>query len=128
MSQDRKIEIWMVVNRFLETNLMKIVKCWEIKQDCQVLRNKARLLYKGYAQIEGIDSERTFSLVSKLRAIKMFLEIACFKKFNVYQMDVKIYISQGKHRRRSLYRVAWGICIMRKSRLCLWTKESIILS
>ena len=60
-----------------------------------MLRNKARLLYKGYAQIEGIDSERTFSLVSKLGAIKMFLAIACFKKFNVYQMDVKYTFLKG---------------------------------
>ena len=70
-----------------------------------MLRNKARLLYKGYAQIEGIDSERTFSLVSKLGVIKMFLAIACFKKFNVYQMDVKYSFLKGNiHRNlRDLY-------------------------
>ena len=60
-----------------------------------MLRNKARLLYKGYAQIEGIDSERTFSQVSKLGAIKMFLAIARFKNFNVYQMDVKYTFLKG---------------------------------
>ena len=60
-----------------------------------MLRNKARLLYKGHAQIEEINSERTFSLVSMLGAIKMFLAIARFKNYNVYQIDVKYTFLKG---------------------------------
>ena len=44
---------------------------------------------KGYAQVEGIDFEETFTPIARLEAIRMFLQFACFKKFKIYQMDVK---------------------------------------
>ena len=33
-------------------------------QDGQVIRNKARLVFKGYAQVEGIEFEETFASVA----------------------------------------------------------------
>lgn len=38
-----------------------------------VVRNKARLVCKGYSQIEGIDYEETFAPVARLEAIRIFL-------------------------------------------------------
>jgi hypothetical protein len=58
-------------------------------EDRQVTRNKARLLCKGYAQIEVIDFEETFSLVSRMEAICLLLAYACSKNVKVYHMDVK---------------------------------------
>eukprot|EP00253_Pinus_taeda_P008130 PITA_08130 len=55
----------------------------------EVIRNKAMLVYKGYAQQEGIDFEETFAPVARLEAIRMFLALSSFQKFKVYQMDVK---------------------------------------
>jgi hypothetical protein len=54
----------------------------------KVVRNKSRLLCKGYSQVEGINFEETFSLVAILEAIRMFLAFSCFKNFKLYQMDV----------------------------------------
>jgi hypothetical protein len=34
-----------------------------------VTRNKHRLVYKGYAQVEGIDFEETFTLVARMEKI-----------------------------------------------------------
>ena len=66
---------------------------WVLKkkfnQDGQVIRNKERLVCKGYAQMEGIDFEETYSPVERLEAIRMFLALSCHKKFKIYQMDVK---------------------------------------
>ena len=62
----------------------------KVNKDGEVIRNKARLVCKGYAQVEGIDFEETFSHVAKLEAIKMFLAFASYKKLRVYQMDVKL--------------------------------------
>ena len=59
------------------------------------MRNKARLVCKGYAQVEGIDFEKTFAPVARLEAIRMFLALAVYKSFKVYQMDVKSAFLNG---------------------------------
>jgi hypothetical protein len=54
------------------------------------------LVCKGYAQIEGIDFEETFSLVAIMEAIQLLLAYACFKTIKVYQMDVKSAFLNGE--------------------------------
>jgi hypothetical protein len=54
-----------------------------------IVRNKARLICKGYAQIEGLDFDETFAPIARLEAIRMFISYACHKQFKFYQMDVK---------------------------------------
>ena len=61
-----------------------------------VTRNKARLVCKGYPQVEGIDFEETFAPMARLEAIMMFLAFACYKNFKVYQMDVKYVFLNGE--------------------------------
>ena len=68
----------------------------KFNQARQVIRNKARLVYKGYAQMEGIDFEETYAPVARHEAMKMFLSLSCYKKFKVYQMDVKSAFLDGK--------------------------------
>ena len=65
-------------------------------QDGQVIRNKAILVCKGYAQVEGIDFEETYAHVAQLEAIRIFLSLSCHKNFKVYQMDVKSTFLNGK--------------------------------
>ena len=62
----------------------------------QVTRNKARLVCKGYAQVEGIDFDETFAPVSRMEAIWMFLAYACSIKIKFYQMDVKSAFLNGE--------------------------------
>jgi hypothetical protein len=61
----------------------------------QVVRNKARLVCKGYAQVVGQDFDETFAPVERLEAIRMFLACSCHKNFKVYQMDVKSAFLNG---------------------------------
>nr|GEV18683.1 retrovirus-related Pol polyprotein from transposon TNT 1-94 [Tanacetum cinerariifolium] len=61
-----------------------------------VTKNKARLVAKGYIQKEGIEYDETFALVSRLKAIRMFLAYASYMGFTVYQMDVKSAFLNGK--------------------------------
>ena len=68
----------------------------KFNQDGQVLRNKERLVCKGYSQVEGIDFEETYAHVALLEAIKMFLALSCHKNFKLYQMDVKYVFLNGK--------------------------------
>ena len=54
-----------------------------------IVRNKARLVVKGYNQQEGIDFEETFAPVARLEAIRVMIAFAAFMGFKLYQMDVK---------------------------------------
>ncbi|GKA97528.1 retrovirus-related pol polyprotein from transposon TNT 1-94 [Tanacetum coccineum] len=54
-----------------------------------VLKNKARLVARGYRQEEGINFEESFTPVSRLEAIRIFIAYAAHKNMVVYQMDVK---------------------------------------
>ncbi|KAI3669130.1 hypothetical protein L6452_40354 [Arctium lappa] len=53
-----------------------------------VVRNKARLVVKGYCQ-QGIDYDETFAPIARIEAIRIFLAYATHKNFTVYQMDIK---------------------------------------
>ena len=62
----------------------------------EVVRNKARLICKGYSQQEGIDYEETYAPVARMEAIRMFLAYATNKNLKVYQMDVKSAFMNGE--------------------------------
>ena len=61
-----------------------------------VVRNKARLVAQGYAQVEGIDFGETFAPVARLEAIRIFLAYANHHDITLYQMDVKSAFLNGK--------------------------------
>ncbi|GJY13827.1 gag-pol polyprotein [Tanacetum coccineum] len=60
-----------------------------------VIRNKSRLVAKGYAQKEGIDFEESFAPVARLEAVRLFIAYAAHKSFTIYQMDVKTTFFYG---------------------------------
>lgn len=67
----------------------------KLNEEDTLVRNKARLVCKGYAQIECINFEETFTLVARLEAIRIFLTLVVFKNFKVYQMVVKLVFLIG---------------------------------
>ncbi|GKE14934.1 retrotransposon protein, putative, ty1-copia subclass [Tanacetum coccineum] len=60
-----------------------------------ILKNKARLVARGYLQEEGIDFEEYFAPVARLDAIRIFLAFAAHMNMIVYQMDVKTTFLNG---------------------------------
>ncbi|GKC08062.1 retrovirus-related pol polyprotein from transposon TNT 1-94 [Tanacetum coccineum] len=64
---------------------------WKNKSDAEniVIRNKSRLVAKGYKQEEDIDFEESFAPVARLEAVRMFVAYAAHKNFTIFQMDVK---------------------------------------
>nr|GEY46849.1 retrovirus-related Pol polyprotein from transposon TNT 1-94 [Tanacetum cinerariifolium] len=60
-----------------------------------VIRNKTRLVVRGYRQEEGIDFEESFAPVARMEAIRIFLAYNAHKGFTVYQMDVKTAFLHG---------------------------------
>nr|GEW50890.1 hypothetical protein [Tanacetum cinerariifolium] len=64
-------------------------------EDQTVIRNKVRLVAKGYAQEEGIDFEESFAPVARLEAVRIFIAYAAHKSFPIFQMDVKTEFLNG---------------------------------
>nr|GEW93976.1 hypothetical protein [Tanacetum cinerariifolium] len=60
-----------------------------------VIRNKSRLVVRGYRQEEGIDFEKSFAPVARMEAIGIFLAYVAHKSFTVFQMDVKTAFLHG---------------------------------
>nr|GEX49305.1 retrotransposon protein, putative, Ty1-copia subclass [Tanacetum cinerariifolium] len=50
---------------------------------------KSRHVEKGYTQLYRVDYEETFSLVAKIRAIRILISIAAYYDYEIQQMDVK---------------------------------------
>jgi transposase InsO family protein len=98
LDQIEKNDTWELVPRPKNKNVIdtKWVFRNKLNEDGQVTRNKARLVCKGYAQIEGIDFEETFAPVARMEAIRLLLAYACSKNVKVYQMDVKSTFLNGE--------------------------------
>jgi hypothetical protein len=97
LDQIEKNQTWELVPRPKDKNVIgtKWIFKNKLNENGQIIKNKSRLVCKGYAQVEGIDFEETFSPVERLEAIRMFLAFACFKNFKIYQMDVKSTFLNG---------------------------------
>jgi hypothetical protein len=91
LDQIEKNNTWEMVHRPEGKNIIgsKWIFKNKLNEQGQVVRNKERLVCKGYAQIEGLEFDETFAPVEILEAVRIFLSYACHKRFKVYQMDVK---------------------------------------
>ena len=87
MDQIEKNGTWKLVPRPKDNKNVIDTKWFfknKLNEDGQFTRNKARLVCKGYAQVEGIDFEETFSPVARMEAIRFLLTYACSKNIKVY--------------------------------------------
>nr|GEZ80179.1 retrovirus-related Pol polyprotein from transposon TNT 1-94 [Tanacetum cinerariifolium] len=93
-------EVWELVPR--QDKVMVIALKWIYKVELDelggILKNKARLVARGYHQEEEIDFEESFAPVARLEAIRIFLAYAAHKNMVVYQMDVKTAFLNGNLR------------------------------
>ncbi|GJV84427.1 retrovirus-related pol polyprotein from transposon TNT 1-94 [Tanacetum coccineum] len=97
LHQFNRLDVWELVDIPLCKNVINLKWLWKNKRDEEntVIRNKSRLVAKGYAQKEGIDFEESFALVARLEAVRLFIVYAAHKSFTVYQMDVKTTFLYG---------------------------------
>ena len=91
IEQIEKNKTWTLVPRLANKNVIgtKWVFRNKLDENGEITKNKARLVYKGYAQEEGLDYGETFSLVARMEEVMTLLSYAAYKGFKVYQMDVK---------------------------------------
>jgi hypothetical protein len=60
-----------------------------------VIRNKARIVAKGYAQVTGLDFEETLAPIARLESTHILLAYATHHSFKLFQMDVKSAFLNG---------------------------------
>nr|GFC39496.1 hypothetical protein [Tanacetum cinerariifolium] len=97
LHQFDRLDVWELVDRPLCTNVINLKWLWKNKRDEEntVIRNKSRLVAKGYTQKEGVDFEESFAPVARLESVRLFIAYAAHKSFTIYQMDVKTAFLYG---------------------------------
>nr|GEY36365.1 retrovirus-related Pol polyprotein from transposon TNT 1-94 [Tanacetum cinerariifolium] len=95
--QFKRLDVWVLVPPL--DNIKPLTLKWLFKNkhddENMDIRNRTRLVVRGYRQEEGIDFEESFTSVARMEAIRIFLAYATHKLFNVFQMDVKTTFLHG---------------------------------
>nr|GEZ72494.1 hypothetical protein [Tanacetum cinerariifolium] len=95
--QFKRLDVWVLVPA--PDNITPLTLKWLFKnkhdEEKMVIRNKSRLVVRGYRQEEGIDFEESFTAVARMEAFRIFLAYAAHKSFTVFQMDVKTAFLHG---------------------------------
>jgi hypothetical protein len=100
---------WTLVKRPKDANVIESKWVFKTKKNehGQVVRHKARLVAKGFTQIYGIDYTDTFSPVTRMASIRIFLAIAAKQDWEIENLDIdtaflnadikeRIYLQQPK--------------------------------
>nr|GEW17796.1 copia protein [Tanacetum cinerariifolium] len=89
--QFKRLNVWVLVPT--PDNIKAFTLKWLFKtkhaKENTVIRNKTRLVVRGYHQEKGIYFEESFAPVARMKAIRIFLAYAAHKSFTVFQMDMK---------------------------------------
>nr|GEW24009.1 hypothetical protein [Tanacetum cinerariifolium] len=105
--QFKKTDVWVLVPA--PDNILPLTLKWIIKnkndEENTVIRNKSRLVVRGYRQEDGLDFEESFAPVARMEAIRIFLAYAAHKSFTVFQMDVKTAFLHGSLKEDVTFRV-----------------------
>nr|GFD14578.1 retrovirus-related Pol polyprotein from transposon TNT 1-94 [Tanacetum cinerariifolium] len=101
LNEFERLEVWELVPRPDQVMVITLKWIYKVKLDKRggILKNKARLVARGYRQEEGIDFEESFAPVARLEAIRIFLAYCAHKNMVVYQMDVKTAFLNGNLRK-----------------------------
>nr|GEW90936.1 hypothetical protein [Tanacetum cinerariifolium] len=127
LNEFERLEVWELVPRPDKVMVITLKWIYKVKLDKMggILKNKARLVARGYRPEEEIDFEESFAHVLRLEATRIFLAYAAHKNMVIYQMDVKtaflnglqisqspigIFINQSKYALESLKKYGFESC------------------
>ncbi|GJZ68909.1 retrovirus-related pol polyprotein from transposon TNT 1-94 [Tanacetum coccineum] len=97
LNEFERLGVWELIPRPDKVMVITLKWIYKVKLDelGGILKNKSRLVARGYRQEEGSDFEESFAPVARLEAIRIFLRFAAHKNMVVYQMDVKTTFLNG---------------------------------
>ena len=89
---------WTEVKPRRDVNPIGVKWVFRAKEDNMrnIVRHKARLVVKGYAQKHGIDYDEVFSPVVRLEYIRILIAIAAQENWELHHLDVKIAFLNGE--------------------------------
>nr|GEV70190.1 putative ribonuclease H-like domain-containing protein [Tanacetum cinerariifolium] len=90
LHQFDRLDVWELVDRPLCTNVINMKWLWKNKrvEENNVIRNKSRLVAKGYAQKEGVDFKESFAPVARLEAVRF---VDPYHPDKVYRLKKALY-------------------------------------
>nr|GEZ01681.1 hypothetical protein [Tanacetum cinerariifolium] len=105
LNEFESLRVWVLVPQPDKVMVITLKWMYKVKLDelRGILKNKARLVARGYRQEVGIDFEESFASVARLEAIRIFLAFTTHMNMVVYQIDVKTAFLNG-HLRDEDYR------------------------
>ena len=82
-------KVWTLIDLPIDRRAIEIKWIFKRKTDVDssVTIYKARLITKGFRQVQDVEYNEIFSLVSMLKSVRIMLAIATF--YEIWQMDVK---------------------------------------
>ena len=85
-------KVWTLIDLPNDRRAIEIKWIFKRKTDADssVTIYKARIVAKGFRQVQGVDYDESFSLVSMLKSVWIMLAIAAF--YEIWQMDKQNYI------------------------------------
>ena len=90
-------KVWTLID--LLDDQQAVLNKWIFKRktnaDSSVIIYKARIVAKSFWQVQGVDYDEIFSLVSMLKSVRIMLAIATFYDYEIWQMDVKTAFLNG---------------------------------
>jgi hypothetical protein len=90
-------QVWTLVD--IPSDRKAVENKWIFKEktdtDGNVTVYKARLVTKGFRQIQGVHYDEKFSPVAMLKSILILLAIAAYFDYEIWQMDVKTAFLNG---------------------------------
>nr|GEW82735.1 hypothetical protein [Tanacetum cinerariifolium] len=116
--QFKRLDVWVLVPA--PDNISPLTLKWLFKnkhdEEKTVIRNKSRLVVRGYYQEEGIDFEESFASFARMEAIRIFLAYSAHKStfrmilFSIHSDEWKSFQSQHQPALRGSTTLSWKPC------------------
>ena len=121
LSPDKQKLWWEACSAELQLELLKDRKVYEVvnhPKDQKIIKNRwvfnvkpdsckcARLVVKGFSQVEGVDCDEIFSPIIRFDTTHMMLALAALKDWHISRLDVKgayLYVCTVISKKRSTW-------------------------